>query len=552
MRKTLVIIFVALAAVLTAKAQEHLSERVYISTDRDVYVAGDEMYLSAFCFDMFTGRFSNTSRTVYLEVVSPEGPVQTAKLALDGGRGGGVVSLLNTIPTGEYRLVAYTAQCFNEDGYDFLEGARTISIINPFTATRSSSGVEILSDEDYASLESAEIPYAGSVRLASDGPLTLTNASDRPVTLSVSVFHDDGLVSPSTSSPAAFLAGATRGSSFTDRRTIDYEGEIVRTHLVVTDGDMSGVAGTSAFLSVPGRGSDVYCAEIGDDGSAVFYTRNIRGDVDMVLEADSSSSAECHLEIDQPFAGVSDPDIPKLPLSVGLEDRILQRSLAMQIGRAARIDTLYVRPEVPSDIIFAADSVEYILDDYTRFPLMEELFIEFIGEVRTQRTRNGRGLVVNLRDTYRLTGANQVSSLLLLDGVPLPNQNTIFDYDPLLVERIVVYPHTTYFAGRPYAGVVSFSTYRHDLPSYQFADNSRIVRFQGVSDPVIACLPVESPDVPDLRQTVLWHPLVEIGPGESISMEYCLPSYDGSFKVVVQGFDDAGNPQYVSAPLSVR
>ena len=41
----------SLAALFTAAAQDHLSERVYVSTDRDVYVAGDEMFLSAFCLD---------------------------------------------------------------------------------------------------------------------------------------------------------------------------------------------------------------------------------------------------------------------------------------------------------------------------------------------------------------------------------------------------------------------------------------------------------------------------------------------------------------------
>ncbi|MBO4924161.1 MAG: hypothetical protein J5382_08560, partial [Bacteroidales bacterium] len=123
MKRTATIILLLFSAVLVCAAQGHLSERVYVSTDRDVYVAGDEVFLSAFCFDMNTGKLSGFSRTAYLEVVSPDGPVQTAKLALEGGRGGGVIRLHNTIPTGNYQLVAYTAQCFNEEGYDFSENA---------------------------------------------------------------------------------------------------------------------------------------------------------------------------------------------------------------------------------------------------------------------------------------------------------------------------------------------------------------------------------------------------------------------------------------------
>ena len=111
MRKTFISILAVLtAALLPASAQVHLSERVYVSTDRDVYVAGDEMFVSAFCFDRTNGGLSNGSRTVYLEIISTDGPVQTSKVAIEGGRGGGVVSLLNSIPTGEYRLIAYTSQ----------------------------------------------------------------------------------------------------------------------------------------------------------------------------------------------------------------------------------------------------------------------------------------------------------------------------------------------------------------------------------------------------------------------------------------------------------
>ena len=142
MRKSCIILFFVLAAMLTATAQEHLSERVYVSTDRDVYVAGDEMFLSAFCLDMATGRLSEYSSVAYIEIISPEGPVQTAKIALSGGRGGGYIRLDNTIPTGQYGMVAYTAQCFNEDGYDFEEGERILSIINPFTDARSKAGDE--------------------------------------------------------------------------------------------------------------------------------------------------------------------------------------------------------------------------------------------------------------------------------------------------------------------------------------------------------------------------------------------------------------------------
>ena len=547
MRKICISVLAVLAAaMLPAMAQEHLSERVYISTDRDVYVAGDEMFISAFCLDMSRGGLSSVSRTAYIEIVSSEGPVQTSKVALSGGRGGGVISLQNTIPTGEYRLVAYTAQCFNEDGYDFLEGARTLSIINPFTTARSASGVEIVSDDEYAGRTAAPLPSAGSVRMDASGALTLTNTSDLPVTLSVSVSHKDGILPPADINAVSFAAGATRGRSFTQRRDIDYEGEIIRARLVGAE-DLSTIEGNTVYLSVPGRATDVYSSSVSPEGIAEFYTRNVNGRTDVVLDAGSVPSG-VHLEIVQPFAGVSDPGLQPLPLCSGLQEDIRMRSLAMQVDRAVRADTLYARLPVPESSFFAADSVEYILDDYTRFPLMEELFIEFITEVRARRiSGGGRELIVALRDDYRPNSVSQLPALVLLDGVPVADHNLILEYDPLLVERIVVYPHTCFIGGRRYPGVVSFSTYRHDLPSFPFGESSRVVDFQGTCTPVVSWLPGSDPD---LRQTLLWHPLVELAPGETRVLDYLLPSYDGAFEAVAEGFDSSGAPQYVRVPLS--
>ena len=535
-------------AAVPAVAQDHLSERVYVSTDRDIYVAGDDMFLSAFCLDMSTGRLSGYSSIAYVEIISPEGPVQTAKVALSGGRGGGFIRLDNTIPTGEYKMVAYTAQCFNEDGYDFEEGARLLSVINPFTDARSSSGVRIISDKEYSGLEAPVRASAGAVRLSADGPLTITNTSDKAVTLSVSLRHDDGLVSPGVSDPVSFLAGATRGTSFTDRRTTDFEGEVIRTRVSGPLDVLQHLPGSSAYLSVPGRTSDIYFTRIEDDCTATFFTHNIHGDAEVVLDI-GSAMTPCHLEIVSPFAEVKASGLPALPLSPGLGERITQRSIAMQVRRAAHADSLYECPPLPRDYLFAADSVEYILDDYTRFPLMEELFVEFISGVRVDRSGNVRKLQVSLNDTFRPTVSTQLSSLALLDGVPVTDQEAIFDYDPLLVERIVVYPHTIYLSGWPFSGVVGFFTYKHNLPSFTFGDNSRIVEFQGVGSPVTVRHPDTELGIPDLRQTLLWIPVLELAPGESRVLEYAAPSYEGRFELVAEGFDSEGNPQSVSARI---
>lgn len=549
MKRLLTIISLAAAVLLPCRAQTAVSERVYVSTDRDVYVAGDDMFVSAFCLNTSVGRYSDLSRVAYLEIISTDGPVQTGKIGLMKGRGGGMIKLQNTIPTGNYRIVAYTSQCFNEDGYDFEEGFRTISIINPFTTDRSASGVEILDADAYGELSSAGLPAAGSLRAEmSDGRLTISNESDEPVSLSVSLFNDDGIVSPNSSNPVTFRDGATCGSSFSDIRTPDYEGEIVRTRVRGTD-DFSTIAGNMAFLSIPGRVSDMYSTKVTEDGEAVFYTRNIFGDEEAFIEI-SSPGTDCHLEIESPFRSVRATGLEALALSPSLENRILDRSVAMQVRKAAGADSLHVRLDILEDPFLDEDKVEYILDDYTRFPLMEELFIEFIHQIKTIKSGDTRNLVVFVQDSYKPSAVSNIPALVLLDGVPVLDHNRIFEYDPLLVEKVIIYPHNYNLGPWAYSGIINFVTYKRNMPSYEFGDNVRVVDYQGESFPVAAYLPDGSKDHPDLRQTILWHPLVDIGPGESRVLHYALPSYDGRFILEVEGFDAKGTPQHLSLPLN--
>ena len=117
------------------------------------------------------------------------------------------------------------------------------------------------------------------------------------------------------------------------------------------------------------------------------------------------------------------------------------------------------------------------------------------------------------------------------------------------MERIVIYPHTVYLGGWPFAGVVSFVTYKHDLPSFTFGETARIVGYQGVSRPVSVRFPDTEIGIPDLRRTLLWIPVLELAPGESRVLEYAAPSYEGNFEVVAEGFDADGGPQCVSARL---
>ncbi len=83
-------------------------ERLYLSTDKTCYLAGEDIWISAFCYDAASGIYSPISAVAYLELQNLSGSLVQSKIALNHGRGNGFIHLPVSLPTGIYRLTGYT------------------------------------------------------------------------------------------------------------------------------------------------------------------------------------------------------------------------------------------------------------------------------------------------------------------------------------------------------------------------------------------------------------------------------------------------------------
>ncbi|MDP3435932.1 MAG: hypothetical protein Q8S04_01675, partial [Bacteroidales bacterium] len=90
-------------------SQSRVTERLYLSTDRSSYIAGEDLWVSGYCLDVTNSvRLSPVSSIAYIELHNESSVVLTAKFALINGRGSGNLNLPANLPTGNYRVIAYT------------------------------------------------------------------------------------------------------------------------------------------------------------------------------------------------------------------------------------------------------------------------------------------------------------------------------------------------------------------------------------------------------------------------------------------------------------
>ena len=561
MKKIALILAVLLSA--AGFAQERVVERTYVSTDRDVYVAGERIWYSAFCLDATKGTFSPISNVAYVELHDGETMVASGKVALVDGRGAGQLLLPAALPTGNYRLVAYTAQNKAERGYDYTGlASKTISVFNVFSGERVKDGVDVVSEGTYEGLRSrfrSGMTKPESLEVSwSDGSLTLTNRGGQAATLSLSVTHDDGILSNDNPTIADFMAQARKVGprQFDNSIVPEYEGEIIRGHITgFSEAMIPELVGKFAFISTPSRASDVYASVIDDEGKVAFYTGNIYGNQEYICEIEGiNPSLNCFIELESPFVNAPVAPTEKLPLSPAIEEALLSRSVAMQIERQFTGDTLLDPLAVRNPGLFGEDEIVYILDDYTRFTTMEEVLIEFVQELRARRRSDGsREIQVRLNDGT-IWSFSSLPSLMMIDGVPVFDQEKILQYDPLLVQEIRIYPRTYFIGKRSFDGIANFVTYKHNLPGFQFGNNVRVVDYQGVSLPTAftgASL-VGKDDYPDYRQTIFWHPLLTLAPGQTLVIPCKMPDYTGRFKVSAEGLAADGTPVQAETSFSSK
>ena len=532
MKKILFCAFLMLAAGFSAAAG--LVERTYVCTDRHSYVAGEDVFCSVFCFDGGSGSLSDFSSVAYVELISPEGSAVRVKMALQDGRGAGRLRLPSTLPTGNYRLIAYTALNRNEEDMDYFRGSRVISVYNTLSASRQESVVldaasAAVAGKDHsygAAVEGKGRPYGAAapagLELEQRGDsLFLRNSGTECLDFCLSLSISDALPDPEGPGLADFLEARSgdRTTLRTDAKLSipEYEGEIVSIRVPAM------YSGVTAVLSGPGLRNDIYSSTVDSTGLVSFYTGNIYGDRDLVFELNSRDvNDDFSLEVLSPFASPElDRDgVPELHLNGSVAEDLKRRSVAMQISRHFGIDEYMDSLQLRPDLLFKGGAMTvYEMDDYTRFPTMRETIVEYVREVHIRRQDGEPVLKLvpgkSFESYSSMLGGN---ALVLVDGVPVSEHGRVLDLNPALLRRICIYPYDVSTGSCIYSGVVNFISFRGDMAGLQFPGRVRILDFHGVTFPVTVGAAEEDSLSPDYRYTRIWQPLLHLEAGEELAL----------------------------------
>mgnify|MGYP000388965588 CR=1 FL=1 len=117
--------------------QNALKENIFVHYNSSFLLTGENLYYKVYCIKSRSNRLSNISKIAYVELVDSDKRVLFKhRIRLKYGFGHGSFFIPASIPSGSYKLIAYTQWMRNEGKNYFFQD--DISIINPFKGNQRS------------------------------------------------------------------------------------------------------------------------------------------------------------------------------------------------------------------------------------------------------------------------------------------------------------------------------------------------------------------------------------------------------------------------------
>ncbi len=124
------VVAVDIVAKLKSFYTGRIVEKAYLHFDRHRYMAGDTIYFKAYVTFGEQHELSGQSRILYIDLISPvDSVIRSIKLQLKGGIAWGDFALPGALPTGNYRIRAYTGLMRDQGLTNFFQQTIPISSV---------------------------------------------------------------------------------------------------------------------------------------------------------------------------------------------------------------------------------------------------------------------------------------------------------------------------------------------------------------------------------------------------------------------------------------
>jgi hypothetical protein len=335
----------------------------------------------------------------------------------------------------------------------------------------------------------------------------------------------------------------------------EYRGHVIQGKVM----DVSNVPvnGVLTYLSSPGKLVRIYGSRSNAKGEVSYEVKDFYDTQPVFVQTDTRKDSIYKLEIVKPYSDKYSENKPSpLQISSALQKQLLNRSVAMQAQNIYHRDEMdrYNFPAIDSISFYGKPDEAYNLDDYTRFPVMEEVLREYVPGVVVRKKKDGFHFLVLDKVNKSLFREDPI---VLLDGVPVFDIDKVMAFDPLKIKRLEIMDREYYDGILALPGIVSYFTYKNDLADFEVNPKALSLNYEGLQlhrefySPRYENDKERNNHLPDQRSLLYWNPSVSTEKDKPAKIEFYTSDVIGSYQVTIQGMSADGSASSSSYTFTV-
>ncbi len=564
---------------------------VYVRTDRDIYITGEQVWFKVYEMNGLSQTPSNLSKVIYVELLDQNNfPLKQVKVKNDNKSGSSAFVLPENMSSGNYIIRAYTSWMKNFTTDQFFY--KTISVINPFESIdhlrlpsidKSSDSARSINDglaqflilddqakpvynlpvqnESKNSIKysiSLGKPYYSSREMVKMEILA-TDMAGKPVETDLSVSVAKSAVVNSSGSTSFYCFNSLKPAGSNNEKSgfiPELEGQLISGYLRSKLND-DPIRNEPVSLSFIGKTARCQFSKTNDKGEFNFVTEE-SGQNEIVIQPLSSDITGYYIELNQPF---SNKFSKFKPVDFYLDSSRIDAINKVIVGM--QVNAIYepFRQKTPDEYLplvsdfFGKPESTIKTADYIELTSLREIVKEIIPNVYTLK-QNGK---YDFKLANKFKGQPFESKpLVLVDGVPVYDFEKVMGISSKEIERTDVV-NTRYFSSdNVFDGVISFVTKKGNLSVLDF-DNAIFRQVydgcQAHNDFYITDYSTDAlikSHMPDFRNTLYWKPDLHTDKNGKAEVTFFTSDESSDFRIIVEGISDDGKTGYSSFPFTIK
>ena len=546
-------------------------ENIFIHYNSSLLFAGEYLYYKVYCLNSTINKLSTLSKVAYVELISEDKQqVFRHKINLKNGLGQGDYFISTNLPSGNYKIIAYT-QWMKNGGKNYFY-RDDISILNPYLSNQKVI-LDSINITNYLPSEKTinnfDIHY---LKLTTNGKNfnKRTEVSVSIENLKNTLGYGDYSLSIrkiDTIHQSTKLTASNYKKLYPKNTSALYNRVSEVYYPEINGGVIYGKV-LNKNTNLPAKDHNVSISISGENFIFKTEATNNEGEFDLsinesydnekgIIQVLGEDREDYKIEISE----MSSVDLSQLKfnsfkITSSMRDMIIERSIYNQIENGyyeIKPDT--ITSSVKKEAFYKDYKITtYVLEDYTKFYTVKDIFIEIVENVWSTKNKNGNRVfyVSNVKDSNK----NHLP-LIFIDGVLIQNHQHLLDFKASNIKEISVLQGDAHFGTAIYQGVIIIKTNEGDYKNKLTGDflleqtlfnaqtQKKYYRQTYNNNNNV------SNRIPDFRNQLLWEPKITINTDKEVIYFYTSDN-SGEYEVCIEGFTNNGLPISLRGTFTVK